>query len=132
MTCQFFFIHRVKYSLGQNFRRAKFSPGKIFAGENFRRGKFSPGKIFVGENFRRGKFSSGKIFVGENFRHLTKISSLFPDEVFPDKVFNHFSFIENDNISAAHIWRDKLHLNENGTIVLANNFIQRVNPKNIA
>ena len=36
--------------------------------------------------FRRGKFSPGKIFVGENFRHLTKISSLFPDEVFPDKV----------------------------------------------
>ena len=37
-----------------------------------------------------------------------------------------------DNISVAHIWRDKLHLNENGTIVLANNFRQRVNPKNIA
>ena len=48
------------------------------------------------------------------------------------QLLNHFSFIENDNISAAHIWRDKLHLNENGTIVLANNFIQRVNPKNIA
>ena len=29
----------------------------------------------------RGKFSSGK-----NIRHLTKISLLFPDEVFPDKV----------------------------------------------
>ena len=43
---------------------------------------FSPGKIFVG-----AKVSSGKIFVGENFRHLTKISSLFPDEVFPDKVY---------------------------------------------
>ena len=61
-----FFIHLVKYSLGKNIRR---------------------GKSFVGENFRRGKFSSGKIFVGENFRHLTKISSLFPDEVFPDKVY---------------------------------------------
>ena len=53
---------------------------------------YSPGKIFVGEKyssgqkFRRGKFSPGKIFVGENFRHLTKISSLFPDEVFPEKV----------------------------------------------
>ena len=26
--------------------------------------------------------------VGENFRHLAKISSLFPDEFFPDKVYN--------------------------------------------
>ena len=25
-------------------------------------------------------------FVGEDFRHLAKILSLFPDEVFPDKV----------------------------------------------
>ena len=66
-----FFIHRVKYSLGKNIRR-----GKSFVGA-----KVSSGKIFAG-----GKFSSGKIFVGENFRHLTKISSLFPDEVFPDKV----------------------------------------------
>ena len=32
--------------------------------------------LFVGENLRRGKVSS----------HLTKISSLFPDELSPDKV----------------------------------------------
>ena len=28
-----------------------------------------------------------KIFVGENYCHLTKISSLFPDEIFSDKVY---------------------------------------------
>ena len=33
-----------------------------------------------------------KIFVGENFRHLQKISSLFPDEVFPDRVLYRPSF----------------------------------------
>ena len=35
---------------------------------------------------RRWKFSSATIFVGKNFRYLTKISSLFADEVFTDKV----------------------------------------------
>ena len=33
-------------------------------------------KLIVGENG----------FSGKDFRHLTKISSLFPDEVFPEKV----------------------------------------------
>ena len=33
-------------------------------------------KLIVGENSSSGK----------NIRHLTKISSLFPDEVFPDKL----------------------------------------------
>ena len=109
MTCQFF--HRVKYSLGKNIRRGKsFVGAKVSSGQKFRRGKsfvgakvssgqkFRRGKSFVGakvssgQKFRRGKsfvgakVSSGKIFAGENFRHLTKISSLFPDEVFPDKV----------------------------------------------
>ena len=43
-----------------------------------------------------------------------------------------FNFIENDNITAAHIWWDKLHLNNNGTIILANNFIKHVNRKHKA
>ena len=38
-------------------------------------------KYSLGKNIRRGKS-----YVGENFRHFTKISPLFPDEVFPDKV----------------------------------------------
>ena len=44
--------------------------------KNFRRGKL----IFVENSFLE------KIFSGENIRHLTKISLLFPDEVFPDSV----------------------------------------------
>ena len=50
-------------------------------------GKTCLGGFIVRENYssekinRRGKFSSEKII-----RHLTKILSLFPDEVFPDKV----------------------------------------------
>ena len=37
-------------------------------------------------NFRRQK-----IFVGKHFRHLTKISSLFADEVFTDKVLGMYA-----------------------------------------
>ena len=44
------------------------------------------GKNITGEKFRRGKISPGRNFAGEKFRHLPKISSLFPDEIFPDKV----------------------------------------------
>ena len=36
----------------------------------------------------RAIFLSGKIFIGGNFHHLVKTSSLFPDEVFPNKVLN--------------------------------------------
>ena len=34
----------------------------------------------------RAIYLRGKNFVSKNFRHLTKISSLFADEVFTDKV----------------------------------------------
>ena len=66
----------------------KKSSGKIFAGKNFRRGKIfvtwpkfnhSPAEIVC------WNFSSGKII-----RHLSKFSSLFPDEIFPDKVTYHW------------------------------------------
>ena len=40
-----------------------------------------------------------------------------------------FILIENDNISAKHIWRDKIHLNELGSVALANNFINCMNRK---
>ena len=39
------------------------------------------GKLFFGKNVSLGKF-----YIGENFSHLTKISSLFPNELFLDKV----------------------------------------------
>ena len=40
-----------------------------------------------GKTVRRGKFSPGKFSSGKNVCHLAKFSSLFTDEVFPDKVF---------------------------------------------
>ena len=51
--------------------------------KSFVEGKLVWGDLLSGKIIRRGKFSLGKII-----RHLTKISSLFPDELFPDKVNN--------------------------------------------
>ena len=42
--------------------------------------------IYIKVYTLEAKTSSANIFVGKNFRHLTKISSLFADEVFTDKV----------------------------------------------
>ena len=44
------------------------------------------------------------------------------------KQFTHdYSCINNDNIGSDHIWRDKIHLNYNGTCILAKNFITCIN-----
>ena len=49
-------------------------------------GKIRKCRHFPLENLIVQQYSSGKSFVGEDFRHQTKISLLFPDEVFPGKV----------------------------------------------
>ena len=47
-------------------------------------------KLILGENSSSGKINcGGKFSSGKNIRHLTEISSLFLDEVFPDKVSFH-------------------------------------------
>ena len=38
-----------------------------------------------------------------------------------------YTFIDNDNITTWDLWKDRLHLNERGTIKLANNFINAIN-----
>ena len=38
-----------------------------------------------------------------------------------------FTFINNDNIKKEHLWKDGTHLNENGKIILANNYIRNLN-----
>ena len=43
-----------------------------------------------------------------------------------------YELISNDNINTGHIWRDKIHLNNNGVILLANNLIKAINRKHIA
>ena len=41
-----------------------------------------------------------------------------------------YIFINNTNIHEHHLWsKDKLHLSKNGTIILANNFLENVNRK---
>ena len=43
---------------------------------------------------------------------------------------NGFIFITNDAIKETHLWRDGIHLQESGKIILANNFIYYINKKN--
>ena len=38
-----------------------------------------------------------------------------------------FIYIDNGKINGLHVWKDGIHLNENGKILLANNFIDSVN-----
>ena len=38
-----------------------------------------------------------------------------------------FKFITNNNITSSHIFRDKIHLNDDGSKVLASNFIRAIN-----
>ena len=40
---------------------------------------------------------------------------------------NGFTFIANNDINKAHLWKDGLHLNEFGQTTLAQNFIDNVN-----
>ena len=48
------------------------------------------------------------------------------------QVFYDYRVIKNANITREHIWRDKIHLNESGLSLLANNFIQAINRKHTA
>ena len=42
-----------------------------------------------------------------------------------------YRFIDNTDIMEKHLWKDKLHLNEQGTIILANNFLHFLNKRSI-
>ena len=42
-----------------------------------------------------------------------------------------YIFIDNSNIQLEHLWRDKVHLNDKGTVLLANNFIDILNERSI-
>ena len=64
-TIYFYCLERILFSV------KSFLEGKLVYGENLPLGKIG----------RRGKVSSGK-----KIRHFTKFTSLFPDEVSPDKV----------------------------------------------
>ena len=38
-----------------------------------------------------------------------------------------FKFITNNNIAARHVWKDKIHLNDEGTQILGDNFVLCIN-----
>ena len=40
---------------------------------------------------------------------------------------HNFTFIDNSNIQEIHLWRDKVHLNNKGIMLLANNFLNILN-----
>ena len=48
------------------------------------------------------------------------------------QILNNFTLIENNNITREHIWKDKIHLNNHGTINIANNFINALNKRSSA
>ena len=40
---------------------------------------------------------------------------------------HNYKYLDNSNIRNEHLWKDKLHLNEEGIILIANNVLNTVN-----
>ena len=40
---------------------------------------------------------------------------------------HNYEYITNSNIETCHLWSDKVHLNKEGTSLLANNFLNSIN-----
>lgn len=49
-----------------------------------------------------------------------------------NQMLYNYELIHHDNINAEHIWKDKVHLNNKGLSVIANNFINAINREHIA
>ena len=41
----------------------------------------------------------------------------------PKSIFSDFTFIDNDNITEQHLWKDGIHLKENDKNISANNYL---------
>ena len=39
---------------------------------------------------------------------------------------NNFVYIDNESVKSIHLWRDDIHLNEDGKDIIANNFIDNI------
>ena len=65
---------------------------------------------------------------GVTFRYnlMSKITQL-NNHIESKKQTYGFRFINNDNINANDIWRDKIHLSESGIVKIANNIIDAIN-----
>ena len=53
------------------------------------------------------------------------------DILWSNELNKEYTYINNGNIEISHIWRDNIHLTDNGTKILANNFIDAINGNNI-
>ena len=60
-------------------------------------------------------------------RNLTKLIRQVNDILRDECKKLEFSFICNDNISADYLWGDGIHLLDQGTYILGNNFVDTIN-----
>ena len=73
-------------------------------------------------------YVSGVSFRHNYRKHISETNNLLKAK----QLSCDFTYIDNDNITATHLWKDKIQLNNNGTTILVNNFIDNVNGENIA
>ena len=69
---------------------------------------------------------TSSIFIKKHFkltRIIREVNELLRDEC----TRNNFQFISNDNISRDVLWRDGLHLNNDGTYIFASNLVDFLN-----
>ena len=57
------------------------------------------------------------------FNEINEINSILNAEA----PLHNFTVISNSNINAMHLWSDNLHLNDEGTKILTNNFTLAIN-----
>ena len=58
---------------------------------------------------------------------LTRFIWQVNDSLRKQCVLNRFGFVSNDNISRTHLWKDGIHLEDLGTNILADNFVDFLN-----
>ena len=66
------------------------------------------------------------ILVKRNIR-VTKIIRQVNDHLKDLCIANNYHYIDNDNISYDHLWKDGIHLKDDGTRILAGNFTNYLN-----
>ena len=54
---------------------------------------------------------------------IKEINELFSIKCEQMEFMSDFTFIDNDNITEQHLWKDGIHLKENGKNILANNYL---------
>ena len=77
------------------------------------------------------RYGVNDVFVSEITYRNQYINNVYEvNNILRSKQFlNDFIFIDNENINPQHIWKDKIHLNDEGTSFLGNNFIRCLNYK---